>query len=122
MPDILLVEDDISLQHSLLDFFDDCGFTTVAAPTRRQALRLMELLQIRLCVLDLNLPDGSGLDILQDIVDRNLPTRVIVLTAFGPPHLRARFSPDSLVDWLIKPVAPSRLLEAVRQGLSQPVS
>jgi DNA-binding response OmpR family regulator len=119
MPDILLIEDDLSLQQSLLNFFDECGFTTTAAGTRQQALQIMQLIQPRVCVLDLNLPDGSGLDILQDIVDRKLPTRVVVLTAFGPPHLRARFSPQTLVEWLTKPAAPEQLLDAVQQGLSQ---
>ena len=70
-----------------------------------------------MCLLDLNLPDGSGLDLLRQIVERNLPPLVVVMTAFPLHHLRPNYPTSTLVDWLTKPVPPSVLLAAVQQAM-----
>ena len=119
MPDILLVEDDASLQRSMEAFFGDCGFSTAAATTLGQARKLVRSLQPRLCILDLNLPDGSGLDVLRMIVQQELAIRVIVLTALPVQHLRERYPGRTLVEWITKPTAPQTLLEAVRRCLEE---
>ena len=69
----------------------------------------------QLCLLDLNLPDGSGLDLLKKLGDAKLQTRVVVMTAFDLHH--ARPSGGLLVGWLIKPVNPVELLKLVEQAM-----
>jgi DNA-binding response OmpR family regulator len=112
---ILLVEDDQSLQEGLRGFFEDNGFTTQATGTRAEGQRLLRLLRPDVCVLDLNLPDGSGLDLLRTIVQERLPVRVIVMSALPQDRLRQQFPASVLAALMTKPVSPQELLEAVNR-------
>jgi two-component system, NtrC family, response regulator HydG len=110
---ILLVEDDLSLQGSLCQFLGDHGYPTVAAGTARSAWELIQLHRPRLCLLDLNLPDGSGLDLLRRICELPTPTRVVVMTAFDLKHQRPAGAERVLARWLTKPVNPDELLQII---------
>ncbi len=92
----------------------DCGYTTLAAGTAREAWETLRAVRPGVCLMDLNLPDGSGLDLMRQIAREGLPTRVIVMTAFPLQHLRPNYPEGTLVAWLTKPVAPGALLEALR--------
>lgn len=116
---ILLVEDDPSLRDSLRDFLADQGFTVHTADCRARGWEMIVALRPALCVLDLNLPDGCGLDLLRNIVDEGLDVRVIVLTALPLQHLRPQYPPRTLAAWLNKPLAPEQLLEAVRSAMEE---
>jgi DNA-binding NarL/FixJ family response regulator len=61
----------------------------------------------------MNLPDGSGLDLLKLIVAENLPVRVIVMSAFPQPRLLEQFPKRVLAAMMTKPVSPLLLLECV---------
>ena len=74
---------------------------------------MLRSLRPALCLLDLNLPDGSGLDLLRMIVDENLPVRVIVMSALPLPHLRRQFPESVLAAMMTKPVSPLHLLECM---------
>jgi len=108
---ILLVEDDSSLRSSLSQFLADHGYRTLQADSARQGWELAQSRHPQLCLLDLNLPDGSGLYLLKKLTDAQLKTRVIVMTAFDLHH--ARPQNGLLAGWLIKPVNPVELLKLV---------
>jgi DNA-binding response OmpR family regulator len=114
---ILLVEDDASLRRSLAEFLKESGYHPYSAGTMREAWETLRAVSPSVCLLDLNLPDGSGLDLLRGIVAESLPVRVIVMTAFPLKHLQPQFSERILVGWLTKPVAPGTLLEAVEAAM-----
>jgi DNA-binding response OmpR family regulator len=110
---ILLVEDDPSLQASLRNFLQENGFETHSAGTRAEGQGLLRSLKPAVCLLDLNLPDGSGLDLLRLIMDENLPVRVIVMSALPLPRLRQQFPERVLAAMMTKPVSPVHLLECM---------
>ena len=114
---ILLVEDDASLRRSLGEFLKDSGYTSYTAGTLREAWETIRAVSPVLCLLDVNLPDGSGLDLLRAIIQEGLATRVIVMTAFPLQHLQPQYPAGTLVEWLTKPVAPAALLAAVEKAL-----
>src|SRR5205085_6464086 len=116
---ILLVEDDISLRTSLREFLKDNGFSTFTSGTMRESAEMLRTLRPPLCLLDVNLPDGSGLDLLRAVVREQLPIKVIVMSAFPVDHLRPHYPPGTLVEWLSKPVSPVQLLEAVQQVMAE---
>ena len=109
---ILLVEDDVSLQTSLRDLLRDNGYQTHTAGTRGDGLKLLRSVRPAVCLLDLNLPDGSGVDILKSIQNEGLGTQVIVISAFPMGDLRKRFE-ATVVATMTKPVSPDQLLEMV---------
>ncbi|HEX2973175.1 MAG TPA: response regulator [Tepidisphaeraceae bacterium] len=119
---ILLVEDDLSLRGSLCQFLSDHGYGTVEAGTARQGWELAQAKKPRLCVLDLNLPDGSGLDLLRKIAKSHWGSRVVVMTAFDLEHMRPTDTSDVLIGWMIKPVNPLDLLMMVRKVMGEGVA
>ena len=119
-PTILLVEDDRSLRGSLSQFLQDHGYGTLTAETARQGWELAASHKARLCLLDLNLPDGSGLDLLRKVADANLGMKVVVMTAFDLKHARPSEANGVLVGWLMKPVNPMELLELVEKAIGAP--
>jgi two-component system OmpR family response regulator len=112
---ILLIEDDLSLRGSLCQFLEDQGYRTMTAGTVRHGWDLIRSKRPMLCLLDLNLPDGSGLDVLKRIVQHRLEIRVVVMTAFDLQHLRPADAGEMLVGWLTKPVNPQELLGLVEK-------
>lgn len=115
---ILLVEDDVSLRRSVGEFLKDSGYHSYTAGTTHEAWETIRAVLPTVCLLDLNLPDGSGLDLLRRIVEEGLSIRVIVMTAFPLKHLKPQYPAGTLVAWLTKPVSPAALLEAVEKALS----
>jgi DNA-binding response OmpR family regulator len=63
-PRILLVEDDPALSSFLVDNLHADGFVPLLAPTMADGLRMLEFKQPDLVLVDLGLPDGSGLDLI----------------------------------------------------------
>jgi DNA-binding response OmpR family regulator len=110
---ILLIEDDTSLRESLSDFLADHGYRTFASGTAAGGWDLLRAKRPWLCLLDLNLPDGSGLDVLRKVAQDGLPTRVIVMTAFDLRSMRPAAAEHLLAGWLTKPVNPVELLKLV---------
>lgn len=110
---VLVIEDDLSLQDSLRTFFADHGFATHAAATRRDGEALLRRHRRGVCLLDLNLPDGSGLDLLHQVVRERLDVRVVVMTALPIHNLRQRFPESVLAAVMTKPVSPQDLLAVV---------
>ena len=116
-PPILLVEDDLSLRESLCAFLEDHGYRTQTAATTREGWEALRRGSVRLCLLDLNLPDGSGVDLLQRVAKAGLETRVVVMTAFDLAHLRPAGVGTTLAAWMTKPVNPNELLKVVEAAL-----
>lgn len=118
-PSILLVEDDLSLADSLVRFLEDHGYRTHMARTVREGMSKLLELRPRLCLLDLNLPDGSGMDILRQMVQQKLPMRAVVMTAFDLANARPPDANGALAGWLTKPVNPCELIRIVESVLGK---
>ena len=79
---VLIVEDDAFVSDALVELLDGvhgCEVVGVAA-TLREARRLMLEQAPDIVVADLFLDDGNSIELLRDIRERRLPTRVVVLT------------------------------------------
>ena len=111
---ILLVEDNASLCTCLKQFLADQGYETVSAGTLGEGLTLLAEYRPWLCLLDMNLPDGSGLELLHRVVAGGLGCRVIVMTAFDLPDLRPANAAGVLAAWMNKPVDPAELMQLVK--------
>lgn len=77
---ILIIEDDLSLSNGISLALKDSEFTFVQAQDLRSAEQNMENLPFDLIILDINLPDGNGLDFLKKL-RQSSAVPVIILTA-----------------------------------------
>jgi DNA-binding response OmpR family regulator len=78
---ILIVEDEKELVDDLNEFLDDQGYIIEVAPTTSVAREKIFVYQYDILILDLGLPDGSGLDVLKYVKKHKPQTGIIILTA-----------------------------------------
>lgn len=123
MRTILVVDDSPTIRkmvRAALGTLDDVAF--VEAGSGLQAIETLALHPVRMVVLDLNMPDMHGLDVLRFLRShsryRALP--VIVLTTRGDEASRAAVLEAGATTYLTKPFSPSFLVSSVR-GLLDPL-
>ena len=107
---ILIVEDDVPTRTFLADNLTADGYDLVVAATLRDALRALEYHHVDLAVVDLGLPDGSGLELLRKVreaggsgarVDARMP--LLVLSGRAGETDRVRGFERGADDFLAKP-------------------
>jgi len=84
------------------------------AGTVEAAIKEMVRLQPDVALLDVRLPDGSGLSVCREIKLRNLPTRVIILTAFNDDDLLLEAISLGVNGYLIKGIGTDDLARAIQ--------
>ena len=83
MHTLLIVDDEALLARSLAKLFSRLGFETQHAGTIADAKRMVEAASADIVLLDLRLPDGSGLDLLGALLSKDADLPVIMMTAYG---------------------------------------
>jgi DNA-binding response OmpR family regulator len=123
-PRVLLVEDDATLRAFLSDHLVADGFELLEAGTVADAVRILEYKRPDLALLDLALPDGSGLDLISRIrdadgiasrIDPGLP--LVVLTGRAAEIDRVRGFERGADDYVVKPFSYGELRLRVRAVL-----
>jgi len=118
---ILLVDDEKDMDWVMRQILTDAGYRVVAAKTGAEGLaRFREAAQsIRLVLLDLRLPDMSGLDLLEKIKAISSRTKVLMITAFGTAELRKLAKKKGAVEVLDKPFRVEKVLKAARLAFEE---
>lgn len=114
---ILILDDEQTLRTFLSQTLQDQGYETLPAGTVAEALDLVHTRHIDCALLDQNLPDGRGLDVLRALkqVDEDLP--VIVMTGYGSfDGVKAAMRLHAY-DYLTKPVDLTELKRLLGQAL-----
>jgi len=108
-PSLLIVDDDVGFVHAAAELARLSGFEITIASELGQAQHRVRQRDFDLALVDLDLPDGSGLSLLRDVDTER--TRAIIVT--GKPTVESALQSfrNSVVDYLIKPIAPDRLRE-----------
>jgi CheY-like chemotaxis protein len=122
---VLIVDDcpeDRERMHQLLSSWTDVEFRFFAAETAQGALGLLDREDVDCLLLDYNLPDADGVELLRDLrggpYDRNLG--IIILTGVGNELLAAEAFRRGADDYLPKPSITKRTLrEAVDRTIEQ---
>ena len=107
---ILLVEDELNLANSILEFLkNDEKINCDYASNLKKAIELCELYNYDCLIVDLGLPDGSGLDVVKEIRKMNLKTGVIIISARDTLDDRIEGLNLGADDYLVKPFHLSEL-------------
>ncbi|MEQ8967610.1 MAG: sigma 54-interacting transcriptional regulator [Azospirillaceae bacterium] len=116
---ILLVEDTPSLARVYVEYLRKAGFDVALAETGGQALKRLAEAPPRILLLDLQLPDMNGMDILGAVRERELPTAVVVVTAHGSVNVAVEAMRAGAYDFLVKPFTAERLVVTVRNTMER---
>lgn len=115
-PQILLVEDELSLRKFLAASLVSAGYGVDEAATGQQALRHAAQQPPELVILDLGLPDMDGQKVLQQLREW-LAAPVIVLSARDQEQQKIMALDNGADDYLTKPFSTQELLARIRVAL-----
>lgn len=118
---ILVIDDDDSVRKTTVGFLNARGLATIAASSVGEALRLFAQRQPAAVLLDLKLPDGTGLDVLKELQRQAPGTPVVVISGYGNVGEAVEAMRVGATDFIEKPVSRDRLFAVVDKILRRPM-
>ena len=116
-PRVLVVDDEADLRELLELTLVGMGLDVDCAPDIATARRLLESTAYALCLTDMRLPDGNGLQLVEAISRDHPETPVAVITAYGSTENAVAALKAGAFDYVSKPVALDALRSLVRSAL-----
>lgn len=116
-PQILVVDDDQEIRKLLARYVEGQGFRVLLAANCRELHDSLATHQVDLIVLDVMLPDGSGLDVCRDLRAQRSQVPIILLTALKEDVDRIIGLEIGADDYLGKPFNPRELTARIRAVL-----
>jgi two-component system KDP operon response regulator KdpE len=110
---ILIVEDDAETAEVVCDLLNSAGYRTTAVDNGEDALSQISD-NYDLVVLDINLPDINGLEVLRRARNDSYVQPMIILSGYGRDHDRVTALEDGADDYLAKPFSPEELVARVK--------
>ncbi|HEY0523405.1 MAG TPA: response regulator transcription factor [Stellaceae bacterium] len=117
---LLLIEDNERLSALLQQGLSEVGFTVDVLTTVSDADEMLKTSRYDAVVLDLNLPDGDGHEVLREMRSRGDSTPVLVLTARGTLKDRVSGLDAGADDYAVKPFALEELIARLNALLRRP--
>ena len=111
---ICIIEDEVQLVEALVKGLKKDGYALDTAMNARDASELLAINQYDLVILDINLPDDSGLNVLKVLRETDNQVRVIILSANRSIDDRIRGLDIGANDYLIKPFDFQELKARIR--------
>lgn len=115
---ILIIDDEPDIRQLLSITVSRMGFSAYTADNIEQAYTALNEQEFQLCLTDLRLPDGSGLDIVQHIQKNSPEMPSIVITAHGSMDLAISAMKYGAFDFINKPVDLHHLRNLINNALS----
>lgn len=116
-PKVLLIEDDQSVAKLICRYLDDENIHIEHIDNGTEGLAYIESKLPDLVLLDLNLPDVDGLDILKKIHLEKIPSEVIIITGHGNVNVVVDAMKYGAFDFLTKPFDGERLTVSINNAI-----
>lgn len=113
---VLVVDDEELARNNICEILRDAGYEALEAGDLNQAHAFIDSGSADIILLDVMLPDGSGLTLLDRIALENPSPPVILITAFGEVDTAVDAMKKGAQDFLQKPLDLDRLLQAVEKS------
>ncbi len=111
---ILVIDDEKEIRALLTRFLGRKGYSVLSAGTLGDGRRILDQNNPNMIFLDVNLPDGNGLEELQHLMPAHPSSKVIMMSAFDHQEARQEALESGAIDFLSKPFNMARLLEVIQ--------
>jgi FixJ family two-component response regulator len=115
-PTVVVVDDDISVRESLELLIQNEGWQPALFESAQEFLAQLHTVLPSCLILDVNLPDLSGLDIQQRISDKS-STPIIFITGYGDIPTSVRAMKAGAAEFLTKPIDDEIIIQAIREAV-----
>ena len=126
MKKVLIVEDSPPVRHQISEVLTQAGYAVSEAidgldgleQLRAQAAGAAGTFELVLC--DVNMPRMGGIDLLEEVKRAGITTPFVMLTSEAVPDLMRRARAAGAAAWVVKPVKPVLLVNAVTKIIGSP--
>ena len=115
---IHILDDDLSVRRSVERQLRACGWPVRTYATVQEFVASNASMHPGCLLLDLRMPDASGLDVLQRLESERSPLAVVIISGFGDVPTTVRAMRLGATDFLTKPLSDERLVAAVSAAVA----
>ncbi|HET9376007.1 MAG TPA: response regulator [Chthoniobacterales bacterium] len=116
---VFVVDDDVSVREALESLVRSAGFSVETFASAQDFLARRRADGPSCLVLDVRLPDLSGLDLQKRIVEANREIPIVFITGHGDVPTSVRAMKAGAVEFLMKPFSDRDLLDAIEQAIKR---
>src|SRR4051794_2616561 len=118
MPRLLIVDDESAICYSIRRMFADTDVEIETASTAASGLKRAQTAHFDAIILDLQLPDRSGLELFRDVQALDPKRPVIFITAHGTTDTAIEAMKQGAFEYLLKPIDAARLTQVIERAFA----
>jgi len=118
-PTVIVIDDDPDIRGSLVSLVRSVGLQIKALASVSEFLRHGRPAGPCCLILDVRLPDRSGLDLQRELSEANVFLPIIFITGYGDIPMTVQAMKGGAIEFLAKPFREQEILEAIQQGLAR---
>jgi len=119
MNSILIIDDEIQICESIKMILDYAGYTSTYTTDAKEGLKKLVNTQYSALLLDIQMPEITGFDVLKKVKDSNNDLSVIIISAHGSVENAIKATKLGAFDFIEKPIDRDKLLLSVRNAVEQ---
>jgi FixJ family two-component response regulator len=119
VPIVFIIDDDRGMRQSIQDLVESVGLRAESFATGGEFLKRKATNDPSCLVLDVRLPQMSGLDFQRQLAETGMQIPIIFVTAHGDVPMSVRALKSGAVEFLTKPFRDQDLLDAIQQALQR---
>ena len=118
-PTVFIIDDDRGMRQAIHDLVESVGLRAESFASGEEFLGVKQMVRPSCLVLDVRLPQMSGLDFQRRLVEKGVEIPIIFVTAHGDIPMSVRALKSGAVEFLTKPFRDQDLLDAIQQALER---
>jgi len=116
---ILIIDDELDTREVLKDRLESLNYRVLTAATGKEGLERLERENPHIVLLDIELPDMNGLEMLGEIRKREHDITVVMITAYGTIERAVRAMKEGAYDFIPKPFEPDHIALIIAKALER---
>jgi DNA-binding NarL/FixJ family response regulator len=123
MTNLLIVDDHPVVVEGLRKLFceSDQKFNCAVAYSASECINVLKIFTPDIVLLDINLPDGSGIDLCKKILEEYSHTKILALSSFGDRSFVSRMLENGARGYLLKSSSEEEILHAIDEVLNEKI-